>query len=80
MIRRHSDDFLEITARDPETIEKDLNIAHDIVRQHAMKDRRHGILITQHGYTTYTVTVSSNVPYGQTHELRGDSPRAVIRK
>jgi hypothetical protein len=35
-----------------------------------MKERRHGILVTQHGYTSYTVAVSRDVPYGQTHERR----------
>jgi hypothetical protein len=40
-----------------------------------MQERRHGILVTQHGYTSYTVAVSRDVPYGQTHERR-DQPAA----
>jgi hypothetical protein len=70
MIKRHSDVVLEITAHDPDTIENDLNAAVEIAREQAMKECRHGILVTQHGYTRYTVAVSRDVPYGQTHERR----------
>ena len=75
MIKRHSDIVLEITAHDPVTIENDLNTAVEMAREHAMQERRHGILVTQHGYTSYTVAVSRDVPYGQTHERR-DQPAA----
>lgn len=70
MIERRSDFVLEIAAHDPDTVDNDLNTAVEIAREHAMKERRHGILVTQHGYTSYTVAVSSDVPYGQTHERR----------
>jgi hypothetical protein len=70
MIKHHSDLVLEITGHDPDTIEDDLNTAVEIARTRAMEERRHGILVTQHGYTTYTVAVSRDVPYGQTHERR----------
>jgi hypothetical protein len=70
MIKHRSDLVLEITAHDPDTIENDLNTAVDIARTHAMQECRHGILVTQHGYTSYTVAVSRDVPYGQTHERR----------
>jgi hypothetical protein len=70
MIKRHSDVVLEITAHDPNTVENDLNAAVEIAREQAMKERRHGILVTQHGYTSYTVAVSRDVPYGQTREQR----------
>ncbi len=70
MIKHHSDVVLEITANDPDTIETDLNTAVDIARRHAMKECGHGILVTQHNFTTYTVTVSRDVPYGQTREHR----------
>lgn len=68
MIKHHSDLVLEITAHDPDSIEKDLNDAVDIARTRAMQDRRHGILVTRHNHTSYTVAVSRDVPYGQTHE------------
>jgi hypothetical protein len=70
MIKRHSDVVLEITAHDPDTIENDLNTAVEIARTRAMQECRHGILVTQHGYTSYTVEVSRDVPFGQTHERR----------
>jgi hypothetical protein len=68
MIKRHSGVVLEVTAHDPETVENDLNAAVEIAREHAMKECRRGILVTQHGYTNYTVAVSRDVPYGQAHE------------
>ncbi|WP_427004135.1 hypothetical protein [Pseudarthrobacter sp. H2] len=73
MIKRHSDIVLEITAHDPDTVETDLNTAVEIAREHALKECRHGILVTQHGYTSYTVAVSRDVPYGQTYEQRQQS-------
>ena len=70
MIKRHSDIVLEITAHDPHTVENDLNTAVEIVREHAMKENRHGILVTRHSHTRYTVAVSRDVPYGVTQERR----------
>ena len=74
MIKRHSDVVLEITAHDTDTVETDLNAAVEIAQIHAMKECRHGVLVTQHGYTSYTVAVSRDVPYGQTHERREVPP------
>ena len=76
MIKRHSDVVLEITAHDPNTVENDLNAAVEIAREHAMKECRDGILVTQHGYTNYTVAVSREVPYGQTHKRREEPANA----
>jgi dissimilatory sulfite reductase (desulfoviridin) alpha/beta subunit len=70
MIKRHSDVVLEITAHDPDSIENDLNTAVEIAREHAVKERRHGVLVTQHGFTRYTVAISRDVPFGQTLERR----------
>ncbi|HEU4668924.1 MAG TPA: hypothetical protein VFS79_14815 [Arthrobacter sp.] len=42
----------------------------EIVRQHAMQEGRHRILVTQHGYARYSVAVRPDVPFGQTHERR----------
>jgi hypothetical protein len=44
--------------------------AVDIARKNAMNDHSHGILVTQQGYTSYTVAISRDVPYGQTRERR----------
>lgn len=70
MIKNRSDGVLEVTANDPATIENDLNTAEQIVRAQAMREGRHGILVTQHGYTSFTVAVSRDVPYGLTQERR----------
>lgn len=78
MIKHHSDLVLEVTANDRITLEKDLNSAVDIVRTRAMQERRHGILVTRHNYTTFTVAVSRDVPYGQTHERRDAPDRAGL--
>jgi hypothetical protein len=74
MIKRHSDLVLEITAHDPHTIESNLTTAVEMARQHAILEGRHGILVTQHDYTRYTVAVSRDVPFGQTHERRELGP------
>ncbi|WP_258074004.1 hypothetical protein [Arthrobacter sp. Y81] len=45
-----------------------LNAAVEAALQYATKEGRHGILVTRHGHTTFTVAVSGKVPYGQTWE------------
>ncbi len=70
MIKRHSDLVLAITAHDPDTVENDLNTAVEMAREHATRESLHGILVTQHSFTSYSVAVSRDVPYGQTHERR----------
>lgn len=69
MIRTHSDILLEVTADDPASLEMDLNTAVEIARASAMH-HRHGIQVTQQGFTSYTVAVSPEVPYGLTRERR----------
>ncbi|ALE04745.1 hypothetical protein AL755_03390 (plasmid) [Arthrobacter sp. ERGS1:01] len=69
MITHHSDRYLEIVAHDPVSLEDDLNAAEAIARGFAMEERLHGILVTRHDHTRYTVALSNEVPYGQTHEL-----------
>jgi hypothetical protein len=48
----------------------DRNDAVVTAREHAMRERRHGILVMEHAYTRFTVAISRHVPYGQTHEQR----------
>lgn len=52
----------------PQSIQEDISAAVDIARQQAMKDGRHGILVTRLGPGSFTVTLSKNVPYGTTQE------------
>lgn len=68
MIKTHSNMLLEITAYDPQTLENELNAAEAAARTLAMQDRDHGILVTRHNHTTYTVALSREIPYGETHE------------
>ncbi|SEF12906.1 hypothetical protein SAMN04489740_4305 [Arthrobacter alpinus] len=76
MIKRHSDLTLEIIANDPVTIENELNTAEAMARTWAMQDRQHGILVTRHNLTTYTVAVSDEVPYGETQECQATPERS----
>lgn len=68
MITYHSDGFLEVTAHDRKSLENDLNTAEAVAQNHAMQERDHGILVTRYNPTTYTVALSREVPFGQTHE------------
>ncbi|MCX2749024.1 hypothetical protein OOZ51_14540 [Arthrobacter sp. MI7-26] len=60
-----------VEANNPLEIEHDLNAAVDAALMHAMQDGRHGILVTRHGHSSFTVAVSSKVPYGETMEENG---------
>jgi hypothetical protein len=57
-----------VSGDQPQVIEVDLNAAVDLARQLAMKQGRHGILITRHTPASFTVAVSPEVPYGVTRE------------
>ncbi|MCO4252065.1 hypothetical protein [Pseudarthrobacter raffinosi] len=61
---------MEVVARDQTSLETGLNTAVETVRRHAMRERRNGIMVTQHSFTHYTVAISREVPYGQTREQR----------
>jgi hypothetical protein len=74
MIKTHSKTLLEVSAHDPQTLENELNAAEAAARTLAMQNRDHGILVTRHNHTTYTVTLSRDIPYGETHE-RCDIPQ-----
>ena len=68
MIEPASDLTLQVTVTDKATMDAEINIAVDIARRKAMKDRRRGILVTRNGLASFTVAVSEDVPYGITHE------------
>jgi hypothetical protein len=59
-----------VTGNDPATIEANLNLAVEIAQGHAIREGSRGVLVTQHGFTSYTVTVTADVPFGQTQERR----------
>jgi hypothetical protein len=62
--------LLEVRGDKAQQIREDLNGAVDRAISHAKKVGRHGVLVTQHSYTFYTVTLSKDVPYGQIRERR----------
>ncbi|WP_442543636.1 hypothetical protein ACSBOX_17715 [Arthrobacter sp. KN11-1C] len=68
-----------ITGDTPAIIQADLGAAVDMVKTHAIQERAHGILVTQHGPGTYTVAMSPEVPYGRTLEKRDPGFRAQTR-
>jgi hypothetical protein len=57
-----------VTGDRPRLIEEELNAAVELARQQAIKEGRHGILITRHTPASFTVAVSTDVPYGITRE------------
>lgn len=60
-----------ITGDTPAAIDEELNAACEAARAHAVREGRNGLLVTRHGPDHYTVSISSNVPYGQTREHDG---------
>jgi hypothetical protein len=57
-----------VTGDSPKSIQEDLDSAVELARQQAMKDGRHGILVTRLGPASFTVTLSAEVPCGTTQE------------
>jgi hypothetical protein len=45
-----------------------LDAAEKLARAQAFKEGSHGILVTRHGPTSFTVDLSPEVPYGITRE------------
>ncbi|WP_156367614.1 hypothetical protein [Arthrobacter sp. Leaf69] len=66
------------------TLQDQLDTAHEAIKSLAISGRRHGVLITRHSHDTYTVTVSPEVPYGMTYEreepetLQGKAPYPTV--
>jgi len=63
-----------IHASTPAQLQEDISSAVGLVRLKAVEEGRHGILVTQHSYTEFTVTISQDVPYGVTMEAGLDRP------
>ncbi|MCZ9880584.1 hypothetical protein [Arthrobacter sp. B2a2-09] len=57
-----------IRAFTPQSIEQKLNHAVDSAQSHALQQGRHGVKVTRHSPTTFTVAVSPDVAYGWTQE------------
>lgn len=61
---------LEVTGEDPESLQNNLTAAVNEVCTLAVRLGRHGIMVTQHDFNSFTVRLSPDVPYGQTWEQR----------
>jgi MoxR-like ATPase len=48
-----------------EVIEEELNRAVNAAIGYAMEEGQYGILVTRDASTTFTVTLTANIPYGQ---------------
>jgi hypothetical protein len=68
MTPKTTDFIAEITATRASTLDHELNTAVDKAREKAVKEGRHGILVTRHGHSFFTVELSPEVPYGLTQE------------
>ncbi len=62
--------ILEVTGQDPESLQNNLTAAVNEACELAMLIGGHGILVTQHDFNSFTVSLSPDVPYGQTWEQR----------
>lgn len=65
--------LLEVAVTEPTERDQKLEAAVRLAMEHAM-ERRQGILVTQRSYGHYAVSVSPDVPFGQTRERR-ERPR-----
>jgi hypothetical protein len=61
---------LTLTVPDPANMDSQLDEAVSAARTMAMRGGRQGILVTRHGYDSFTVTLSDTVPFGLTRELQ----------
>jgi hypothetical protein len=68
MITEIDTQTLEITAQDPESVQNELSAAVIRARDRALSGGRQGILVTQHSFSSYTVAISPDVPYGESRE------------
>jgi photosystem II stability/assembly factor-like uncharacterized protein len=57
-----------VTGDMPRLVTGDLNAAVELAQQHAMREGKHGVLVTRHGPSSFTVAVSGDVPFGITQE------------
>lgn len=58
----------EITATEASTLEDEINNAVEEARAKAEREGQHGILVTRHGHSRFTIEISPEVPYGLTQE------------
>jgi hypothetical protein len=59
---------IAVTVTDRASMERRLDEAVNVLRSLAIHEGRRGILVTRHGYGSFTVDLSDAVPVGLTHE------------
>jgi hypothetical protein len=57
-----------VMADEPQLIAERLEAAERSAQERALREGNHGILVTRHGPTSFTVALSADVPYGITQE------------
>lgn len=68
---QHTHDFaISVTATDRASMERQLDEAVAVARTKAIRERRRGILVTRHSFSSFTVALSGAVPFGLTLEHR----------
>ncbi len=60
--------LLHIVIEDPSTVQDELTAAVQTIQETTPNEGCQGILITRHSRALYTVTLSTEVPYGITYE------------
>lgn len=70
---------LEVRGDKQRQLWEDVDRAVEQAIAHAIEIGHHGVLVTQHNCHFYSVTLSKNVPYGQTQELRSTPFESVKR-
>lgn len=61
---------MAIRGQNAEQIQSELDAAVELAIKHARRTGCQGVLVTQHSFTSFSVALNPNVPYGQTHEYR----------
>lgn len=69
-MRTTTDVPITVTVTDRNNMEHRLNEAEAVAKARAMREGRQGILVTRHGYGSFTDTLSDAVPFGLTYEHR----------
>jgi len=61
---------IEVDGANPESLQENITAAVNEIRSRAMLLGRHGIMVTQHDFNSFSVKISAEVPYGETWEQR----------
>lgn len=68
MITATTGPIYHVRADEPQLIAERLDAAEKLAQERALREGSHGILVTRHGPTSFTVALSADVPYGTTQE------------